>query len=178
MLQMRWRDEMWLQVVINRFSHDYYSNMGAEDSLNEYLSKDLKIKEYKWLNVLFKEGEFSFTYFYIPGNLHIYCPDMSKVGQFLRRENIRIALDLLNSPRKDFPAMRYFSRVSMFGRIEMDSLWENYKAVGEVPGRPAKRKKMLADLYKQDRYKYLYDFETDDKKKTYIVVEMKGSPMS
>lgn len=164
------------QVVINRFSHDIYSNMGAEDSLNEYFSKDLKTKEHKWLNVLFKEGEFSFTYFYIPGNLHIYCPDMSKVGQFLRRENVRIALGLLNKPRKDFPAMRYFSRVSMFGRIEMDSLWENYKAVGEVPGKPVKNKKMLGDLYKQDRYKYLYDFETDDKKKTYIVVEMKGRP--
>jgi hypothetical protein len=101
---------------------------------------------------------------------------MSKVGQFLRRENVRIALGLLNKPRKDFPAMRYFSRVSMFGRIEMDSLWENYKAVGEVPGKPVKNKKMLGDLYKQDRYKYLYDFETDDKKKTYIVVEMKGRP--
>ncbi|MEA9356782.1 hypothetical protein SHI21_11225 [Bacteriovorax sp. PP10] len=164
------------QVVINRFSNDFYSNMGAEDSLNEYLAKDLKTKDYKWLNVLFKEGEFSFTYFYIPGNLHIYCPDMSKVGQFLRRENVRIALALLNKPRKDFPAMRYFSRVSMFGRIEMDSLWDNYKAVGEVPGRPVKNKKMLGDLYKQDRYKFLYDFETDDKKKTYIVVEMKGKP--
>ena len=164
------------QVVINRFSNDYYSNMGAEDALNEYLSKDLKTKDHKWLNVLFKEGEFSFTYFYIPGNLHIYCPDMSKVGQFLRRENVRIALALLNKPRKDFPAMRYFSRVSMFGRIEMDSLWENYKAVGEVPGRPVKNKKKLGDLYKQDRYKYLYDFETNHNKKTYIVVEMKGKP--
>lgn len=164
------------QVVINRFSNDFYSTMGAEDSLNAYLSKDLKTKEHKWLNVLFKEGEFSFTYFYIPGNLHIYCPDMSKVGQFLRRENVRIALALLNKPRKDFPAMRYFSRVSMFGRIEMDSLWENYKALGEVPGRPVKNKKMLGNLYKQDRYKYLYDFEAEDKKKTYVVVEMKGRP--
>lgn len=164
------------QVVTNRFSHPVYSNMGAEDSLNEYLPKDLKTKDFKWLNVLFKEGEFSFTYFYIPGNLHIYCPDMSKVGQFLRRENVRIALGLLNKPRKDFPATRYFSRMSMFGRIEMDSLWNGYKAVGEVPGKPVKNPKKLAELYKQDRYKFLYDFEMLDKKKTYIVVEMKGKP--
>lgn len=164
------------QVVINRFSDPVYSNMGAEDALNEYLSKDIKTKDYKWLNVLFKEGEFSFTYFYIPGNLHIYCPDMSKVGQFLRRENVRIALELLNKPRKNFPAMRYFSRMSMFGRIEMDSLWDGYKAVGEVPGKLVKNPKKLAELYKQDRYKFLYDFETDDKKKTFIVVEMKGKP--
>ena len=164
------------QVVTNRFSHPIYSNMGAEDALLEYLPKDLKTKDFKWLNVLFKEGEFSFTYFYIPGNLHIYCPDMSKVGQFLRRENVRIALGLLNKPRKDFPAMRYFSRMSMFGRIEMDSLWDGYKAVGEVPGKPVKNPKKLAELYKQDRYKFLYDFEMQGKKKTYIVVEMKGKP--
>lgn len=164
------------QVVTNRFSHAGYSNMGAEDALNEYLSKDLKTKDFKWLNVLFKEGEFSFTYFYIPGNLHIYCPDMSKVGQYLRRENVRIALGLLNKPRKDFPAMRYFSRMSMYGRIEMDSLWDGYKAVGEVPGKPVKNAKKLAELYKQDRYKFLYDFVVPEKKKTYIVVEMKGKP--
>ena len=162
------------QVVINRYSNNFYSNLGSEDSLNAYLAKSLKTKEHKWLNVLFKEGEFSFTYFYIPGNLHIYCPDMSKVGQFLRRENVRIALGLLNKPRKDFAALRYFSRVSMFGRIEMDSLWENYKALGDVPGKPVKNKKKLGNLYKQDRYKYFYDFDTVDKKKTYIVVEMEG----
>lgn len=165
------------QVVINRFSDPVYSNMGANDALNDYLSKDIKTKDHKWMNVLFKEGEFSFTYFYIPGNLHIYCPDMSKVGQFLRRENVRIALELLNKPRKNFPAMRYFSRMSMFGRIEMDSLWDGYKAVGEVPGRLVKNPKKLAQLYKQDRYKFLYDFETGEKKKKrYIVVEMKGRP--
>lgn len=164
------------QVVINRFSHPFYSDLTSADSIFDFIPKEVKTKDYKWLNVLFKEGEFSFTYFYIPGNLHIYCPDMSKVGQFLRRENVRIALELLNKPRKNFPALRYFSRMSMYGRIEMDSLWEDYKAVGEVPGRPVKNPKSLATLFKQDRYKFLYDFEVTDKKKTYLVVEMKGRP--
>ena len=162
------------QVVINRFSHPFYSEMGADDALMGYIPKDVKTSESKWLNVLFKEGEFSFTYFYIPGNLHIYCPDMSKVGQFLRRENVRIALELLNKPRKDFPALRYFSRVSMYGRIEMDTLWEDYRALGEVPGRPVKNPKKLAELFKQDRYKFLYDFEVPEKKKTFLTVEMQG----
>lgn len=164
------------QVVINRFSHPVYSEITAADALYNYLPKELKVKENKWLNVLFKEGEFSFTYFYIPGNLHIYCPDMSKVGQYLRRENVRIGLELLNKPRKNFPALRYFSRVSMFGRIEMDSLWEDYRALGEVPGKPVKNQKAWAKLFKQDRYKFLYDFEYGGKKKTYLVVEMKGKP--
>jgi hypothetical protein len=162
------------QVVVNRYSHPFYSDMTTHDSLYDYLAKDLPIKERKWLNVLFKEGEFSFTYFYIPGNFHIYCPDMSKVGQYLRRENARIAIGLLNKPRMDFPALRYFSRMSMYGRIEMDSLWEDYKALGEVPGKPVKNPKKLATLFKQDRYKYLYDFQSSDKKKTYLVVEMKA----
>ncbi len=162
------------QVVINRFSHPFYSEMGAEDALVSFLPKEIKTSESKWLNVLFKEGEFSFTYFYIPGNLHIYCPDMSKVGQYLRRENVRIALELLNKPRKDFPALRYFSRVSMYGRIEMDSLWDDYRALGEVPGKPVKNPKKLAELFKQDRYKFLYDFEVPEKKKTYLTVEMQG----
>lgn len=164
------------QVVINRFSHPVYSEISAADSIFEYLPKDTKTKDYKWLNVLFKEGEFSFTYFYIPGNQHIYCPDMTKVGQYLRRENVRIALELLNKPRKNFPALRYFSRMSMYGRIEMDSLWDGYKALEEVPGKLARNTKRLAELFKQDRYKFLYSFISGEKKKTYLVVEIQGRP--
>lgn len=162
------------QVVINRFSHPVYSEIGQADSIFEYLPKDIKTKDNKWLNVLFKEGEFSFTYFYIPGNLHIYCPDMTKVGQYLRRENVRIALELIGKGRKNFPALRYFSRMSMYGRIEMDTLWEDYKPLPEVPGNPVKNPKKLAELFKQDRYKFLYGFRSEDDKKSYMVVEIKS----
>ena len=162
------------QVVINRFSHPVYSVVSEADSIFDYLAKDIKTKDTKWLNVLFKEGEFSFTYFYIPGNLHIYCPDMTKVGQYLRRENVRIALELIGKPRKNFPALRYFSRMSMYGRIEMDTLWEDYKALPEVPGKPVKNPKKLAELFKQDRYKFLYDFPSEDSKRTFMVVDIKG----
>jgi hypothetical protein len=105
------------QVVINRSQNVLYNSLGNKDSIVKYLSPEIKINENKWLNVLFKEGEFSFTYFYIPGNFHIYCPDMSRIGQFLRRENVRIALNLLNKPQASFFALRYFSRASMFGLI-------------------------------------------------------------
>lgn len=164
------------QVVVNRSVNPRYNQIGPDDSIYNYLSTDIKPKNHQWLNVMFKEGEFSFTYFYIPGNFHIYCPDVSKVGQFLRRENVRIALEHLNKPRKNFPALRYFSRLSMFGRIEMDSLWTDYRAIGEVPGKAVKNPKKLSELFKQDRYKFLYDFSSEDKKKTYIVVEMQGKP--
>ena len=162
------------QVVINRYLNSKYNMISSADSIFMYLPKDIEVKNSKWLNVLFKEGEFSFTYFYIPGNLHIYCPDMTKVGQFLRRENSRIALELFNSPKLEFLGLRYFSRMSMFGRIEMDTLWDDYDPIGEKPGKPAKNAKRLYELFKQDRYRYLYHFEDKNKDKTYLVVEIKG----
>jgi hypothetical protein len=162
------------QVIINRSTHSSYNYLSPKDPLYKHLSPSLKVSDNKWLNVLFKEGEFSFTYFYIPGNFNIYCPDMSKTGQFLRKENVRIALNLLNKPREDFKALRYFSRLSMFGRIEMDSLWEEFRALPEVPGNPVKNPKKMYQQFKKDRYKLLYDFNNDDLKKSFMVIELKG----
>lgn len=162
------------QIVINRHQNPIYNQLGVKDSLIPYLPKELNTEQYKWLNVLFKEGEFSFTYFYIPGNFHLYCPDVSKMGKFLRRQNVRIAQDYFKFPRDSFNALRYFSRMSMYGRIEMDSLWDNYEALPEVPGKPVKNLKKLSRLFKQDRYNYLYHFNSGASEKTYLVVEMKG----
>jgi hypothetical protein len=162
------------QVVINRSGNSTYNLLTNKDSIFKYLSPQVKVKENSWLNVLFKEGEFSFTYFYIPGNFHIYCPDMSRVGQFLRRENIRIALELLNKPRTDFKALRYFSRMSMFGRIEMDSLWDEFVALSEVPGKAVRNPKKINKLFKNDRYKFLYDFTNAELKKSFLVVDLAG----
>lgn len=162
------------QVVINRSVNSTYNFLSEKDSISKYFSPLEKRIDSKWLNVLFKEGEFSFTYFYIPGNFHIYCPDMSKVGQFLRRENVRIALELLNKPRESFKALRYFSRTSMFGRIEMDSLWNDFSPLPEVPGKPVKNPKMVYELMKKDRYKFLYDFTNETLDKSFLVVDLKG----
>ncbi len=162
------------QVVINRYDHPSYNSIGERDSISKFLSSSIKSKENKWLNVLFKEGEFSFTYFYIPGNFHIYCPDMSRMGQYLRRENVRIALELLNKPKPATAALRYFSRTSMFGRIEMDSLWNDFRPLPEVPGTPVPNAKKIYNLFQKDRYTFLYDFNNEEQKKKYLVVELKG----
>lgn len=162
------------QVVINRYSDPDYNLLSTKDSLLKYLTPALKIEDSKWLNVLFKEGEFSFTFFYIPGNFNIYCPDMSKVGNSLRRENVRIALDLLGKPRKNFKALRYYSRTSMIGRIEMDSLWNDFTALSEAPGRPVKNLKKVHKLFKKNNYKLLYDFKNDNLKKSYLVIDLLG----
>jgi len=162
------------QVVINRYDHSSYNSIGERDSISKFLSSSVKTKENRWLNVLFKEGEFSFTYFYIPGNFHIYCPDMSRMGQYLRRENVRIALELLNKPKPATAALRYFSRTSMFGRIEMDSLWNDFRPLPEVPGTPVPNAKKIYSLFQKDRYTFLYDFNNEEQKKKYLVVELKG----
>ena len=162
------------QVVINRAENANYNNLSEKDSLTKFLPPKTSIKDNKWLNVLFKEGEFSFTYFYIPGNFHIYCPDMSKTGQFLRRENARIALELLNKPRAGFNALRYFSRLSMFGRIEMDSLWTDFKALPEVPGKPVRNPQRVYDQLKRSRYRFLYDFTNEELGRSFVVVDLKG----
>lgn len=162
------------QVVINRYENTSYNSLSEKDGITKFLSPSIKTTENKWLNVLFKEGEFSFTYFYIPGNFHIYCPDMSRMGQFLRRENARIALELLNKPKTANTALRYFSRTSMFGRIEMDSLWNEYRPLPEVPGTPVPNAKKIYHQFQKDNYTFLYDFTNEEKKKKYLVVELKG----
>ena len=162
------------QVVINRSENSTYNLLSNKDSIQQYLPKDSKISNNPWLNVLFKEGEFSFTYFYIPGNFHIYCPDMSRTGQFLRRENVRIALELLNKPRTDFKALRYFSRNGMFGHIEMDTLWDEFTPLPEVPGKVVRNSRKVYDLFKRDHYKFLYDFTNKDLMKSYLVVDLNG----
>jgi len=165
------------QVVINRLNLKKYNNIVEKESLYSYLEK-LKIEnrdQYKWLNVMLKEGEFSFSYFFIPGNAKIYCPDMTRRGRFLRKENLRVSLSLLKKPSDDFKALRYFSRASMLGRIDMAKLWNDYSALAERPGKKAHHTKILKRMYKQGKYKFLYDFKTKDNLH-FKVVEIKRKP--
>jgi hypothetical protein len=160
---------------MNRYTDAKYNTFNPSDSLVPYLaSLDKKLGDSKWLNILFKEGEFSFTYFYIPANLEIYCPDMSRSGQFYRRENVRIALNILNHPRKDFKALRYYSRVSMFGRISMDTLWSDFKPLDEVPGKTVKNAKKIHNAFHSGAATLLYQFANEELKKTFQVVDIKN----
>jgi hypothetical protein len=162
------------QIIINRFDNEKYNSLSNMDSIKKYLPLDLATDKNKWLNILFKEGEFSFTYFYIPGNFHIYCPDMSRIGNFYRKENARIGLEHLNHPRKDFRALRYFSRVGMFGRISMDSLWSDFQALPELPGNPVKNHHKIQNAVDAGHARFLYKFTNNDLKKSFQVIELKN----
>jgi hypothetical protein len=148
------------QVVINRYRDSFYNSIDKKESLFPYLKLgEKKITSNPWLNVMFKEGEFSFTYFFIPGNLRIFCPDMTRMGKFLRRENISIALNLLRRPNDSFEAVRYFSRASMLGRIDMGPIWNEFIPLKERPGRSVARSHFLSKKYKKGEYTFYYDFE-------------------
>lgn len=160
------------QVVINRRFLPKYSIMTSETDLFNLLEKEkLKTKSYPWLNTMFKQGEFSFTYFFISGNLRIYCPDMSRRGKKLRSDNLNIVLDALRAPNYSFKALRYFSRASMLGRIDMGLLWNDYEPINETPGLRINNDKAIKRMVGLGRYQFLYDF-TGPNGVDYIVIRI------
>ena len=109
-----------LKVVYNRSNIKFYSSIASNENLYPYLEKEaISPDKYKWLNVLFKKGEFSFTYHYIPGTYRLFCPDMSRRAKKIRETAVSLGVELLNSPpsKLDVLPVRYFSRVSMLGEL-------------------------------------------------------------
>lgn len=166
------------RVVMNRLDKPRYLSIGENDFIYPYLKKvtgDFNLKNEKWLNTLFKQGEFSFTYYYMSGVAKIFCPDMSPFAKKLRKKNVEIALQVLKEEQKEFAATRYFSRASMIGRIHMDSIWEDYRPYPERPGLIANGQKQLKSAFAKSQYKFLYSFK-DPEERYFQVVEIAGNP--
>ncbi len=164
------------RVVMNRLDKPKYLVIGKKEFLNPYLNKviaDEKIKKERWLNALFKQGEFSFTYYYMNGVAKIFCPDMSPKAKRLRQRNVEIAMQVLKEGDTSFKTTRYFSRASMIGRIHMDSIWEDYIPYPERPGLLAEGQEKLLKAFNKGDYNYLYAFK-DPAFELYQVVEING----
>jgi len=146
------------QVVMNRFNDSFYSQLNKNQSILKSLRPETNTKVHKWLNTLFKTGEFSFTYHYIPAVRHIFCPDMSSRGRNIRKKNIRISLEELKKYNSGFKAFRYFSRISMLGKIDMSSVWNDYKKLPEIVGSKSGDQKKLRSYYILGKYHYYYSF--------------------
>tara|TARA_Y100000768_G_scaffold388753_1_gene386842 strand:- start:5366 stop:6976 length:1611 start_codon:yes stop_codon:yes gene_type:complete len=159
-------------VVFNRFFDDYYNQLNHDQYILPYISDEIDTSEKKWLNVLFKTGEFSFTYHYISAVVKTFCPDMSRRGKSVRAENLKIILKALKQyePKK-FPAFRYFSRISMNGKIDMSSVWTGYERLPEMVGYESSQQQKLMRYYLADEFKFLYSFK-DDKGTVFSVVEI------
>jgi hypothetical protein len=162
------------RVVMNRLDKPKYLSIGKKEFIYEYLEKvtsESNIKNERWLNALFKQGEFSFTYYYMNGVAKIFCPDMAPRAKSLRKQNVEIALQVLKEGPTSFKTTRYFSRASMTGRIHMDSIWEDYIPYPERPGLLAEGQERLLRAFTEGNYTYLYAFK-DPAFELYQVVEI------
>ena len=162
------------QVVINRTQTPFYRSIDENDAISPYIKSigKRRLAQSKWLNVMFKEGEFSFTYFFIPASKKIYCPDMSRRGRFIRKENLSIALEILKNPNSQFKAIRYFSRASMLGRINMAKIWIGFTALPQRVGNKSMKNSLLQRLYQRGKYRFLYEFH-DAEGRRFQVLEIK-----
>lgn len=164
------------RVVMNRLDKPKYLSIGKKEFIYPYLKKEVSdhhLKGETWLNALFKQGEFSFTYYYMSGVSMIFCPDMAPGARKLRAKNVEIALQVLKEKNDNFQATRYFSRSSMIGRIHMDSIWEDYAPYPERPGLLAKGQEKLKKALVSGDYTYLYSFQ-DPNAELFQVVEIGG----
>jgi hypothetical protein len=162
------------QIIYNRKTNSDYNHIDKEQDLYPLLKEKLsqsEIDQEEWLNVLFKKGEFSFTYAYIPGVIKIVCPDISKKARNLQSENVSLSLATLTNPQKDFTPLRYFSRASMLGRINMASIWENFEKYPERAGLFANGQEILNEKLKLGQYQFLYSFN-DPKNEEYWVIQV------
>jgi hypothetical protein len=164
------------RVVMNRLDKPKYLSIGKKEFIYPYLKKqvsDHHLKSETWLNALFKQGEFSFTYYYMNGVSMIFCPDIAPAAKKLRAQNVEIALQVLKEDNSTFKATRYFSRASMIGRIHMDSVWDDYSAYPERAGLLAPNQKKLKRAFERGQYSYLYSFQ-DPLGLIFQVVEIDG----
>lgn len=164
------------RVVMNRLDKPKYLSIGQKEFIYPYLKKstsDFHIKNERWLNALFKQGEFSFTYYYLSGVVNIFCPDMAPSAKKLRAQNVQIALQVLKEQPNSFKTTRYFSRASMIGRIHMDSIWEDYIPYPERPGLLVEGQERLQEKFTKGDYTYLYSFK-DPAFQMFQVIEIDG----
>ena len=165
------------QLVINRKNHSFFSKLDpAEDLYQKLVSSPAPlssklIKERPWLNTLFKAAEFSFTLYYIPSVSHTFCPSTSGYFNRIRKKNLSLALQLLKNPNSDLGILRFFSRVSMLGKIDMGPLWKKFRSIPERPGSRVRRSHRLEALINKRDFRYLYSFE-DPEGKAYDVIKI------
>jgi hypothetical protein len=161
-----------IDVVKNRVKSEEYSKLDPKQELISYLKlKPEELENEKYLNALFKVGEFSFTYPYIIGVAKMFCPDFSKNGKKLRTQNLKLITDNLNSNTSGGMALRYFSRESMLGRIDMSTVWDDYIELPEKPGLKALDQKSLIQSFQKNKFEYFYDF-TDENGVNYWVLSI------
>lgn len=167
-----------VEVVLNRVHDKDYHFLKSADPWEALLGMKLRDKQHWWLNVMYRRGEFSFMYFYMSSVYKVFCPEVTDFVNRLRESNLKLAVEVLKNyePKGiDTNIYRYFSRISMLGRIDMTAVWSPpYELVEESPGTKieADQEEKLLKLWKQGSWKYLYSFKNG--LLTYRVFEIDG----
>lgn len=159
-----------LGVLWLRHQHETYSRLTSTDPILTAL-KEKNQKPNPWLNVLFRQGEFSFTLHFIPASKFIFCPDSSFEAKRTRLKNLTLIEDFFRSPSTRSSALRYFSRRSMIGRVDVAHIWPEYEMIPEKPGRRFQNTKHLEKKLNRKEFRYFYQF-TDEKARRYHVIEI------
>lgn len=150
------------QVVVNSRYHPDLSELDDDETMFEYLEAqgvdEETLESPSWLNVMFKELRFSFTLYYIPAVRHVFCPDQFRTAKITREKNLHLITDVLQNPRLDFRAVRYYSRWSMVGRMDMSKVWRGFKMIPERVGARYKDDSGLKRAIANGKYRYLYSF--------------------
>lgn len=167
-----------VEVVLNRVNDKNYHFLKSSDPWETLLGKPLREKQHWWLNVMYRRGEFSFMHFFMTSSYKVFCPDESPAITRLRENNIKIALEVLKNYEPqgiDTNVYRYFSRVSMLGRIDMTEVWSPpFELVEEAPGSRVElmEEERLLKLWQQEKWKYFYSFK--EGLLVYRVFELEG----
>ncbi len=166
------------EVVLNRVNNKDYHFLRSSDPWEKLLGTNLRDKKHWWLNVMYRRGEFSFMHFFMHSSYKVFCPEVTIPINRLRESNLKIAMEVLKSYEPlglDSNIYRYFSRVSMLGRIDMTSVWSPpFELVEEAPGSrlEASEEAKLLKLWNQGHWKYLYSFKVG--LQTYRIFELEG----
>jgi len=167
------RQDVAKVVVLRRSMPTYTSAPSSYDPYDLLTSAEIKSQATPWLNLLFKKGEFSFTYFFLPATVRVFCPSTTAAARKLQRKNLALAQEALKSTKDNWPATRYFSRISMLGRMNMGLLWTDYTPLPERPGPEIKVAKAVIRAYQKKNYLFWYGFK-DAAHKWYQVIEING----
>ena len=116
----------------------------------------------------FQRGGVSFTYYFLAASHHTFCPDTSRRANKIRDIALDIGLRLLTKDKMDTDAVRYFSRASMLGRINMTDLWKGFSPLAETQGNPIIDDDIQQRIRDHD-YEFLYSFVSYSRKTFQVV---------
>jgi hypothetical protein len=151
-----------MEVVYNRLQYPDYQSFYADEQWVKEL-ENLEPKGQQWLTVMMRRGEFSFALYFMNSVQKLFCLEKDFLTSSLNEENMSLIVSSIDNQNvSEEKILRYFSRVSMLGRINMSTIWSPpYMPAHEVLG-PELPKELKAKIV-PSQYQLLYEFGTGNR---------------